>query len=364
MPTLIIHDRFQFRGGAERLVLDLAHILDADIATEFWTEETFSKSDAPHQVFVLDEGEPRAMVWRYFRAQWNFWWKTRKLIKNYDTIILSGNNCLAAVLRPLGKKKILYYCHTPVRYVYDLLAYRRNAEPSPLKRFFFYDIGKYLIRGLYRLGLSRMKTIATNSVNVQNRIKRFCNRDAFVVYPPIRTDKFHWIGQGDYYLSTARLDELKRVEDIMKAFQRIPQKKLIVLSGGDRAEAVKVLAKGYENIQIAGWVDNDRLQQLVGNCIATIYIPIDEDFGMTPLEGMAAGKPCIGVDEGGLKETIINGKNGLLIPAKYAIDDLIHVVHEMTPERALAMRTACEERAREFSLERFATEIKRLLEKL
>ena len=87
MKTLIIHDRFQFRGGAERLVLDLARGLNADIVTEFWTEESFPQSEAPGKVFVLDRGEPRMMVWRYFRAQWNFWWKTRGLLNQYDVII-------------------------------------------------------------------------------------------------------------------------------------------------------------------------------------------------------------------------------------------------------------------------------------
>lgn len=359
--TLIIHDRFQFRGGAERLVLNLAKILDADIATEFWTDTTYPKSEAPKKVFVLDSDEPRMMVLRYFRAQWNFWWKAGKLMKNYDTIIFSGNNCLAAAWRPLGGKKIVYYCHTPVRYVYDLFEERRSAEPSAFKRVVYYDMGKWLIRACYRLGLSRMKTVVTNSQNVHDRLLRFCKKESRIITPPIDTKKFTWQGQGDYYLSFARLDSLKRVTDIVRAFQHMPDKKLVIASGGEDAERVAELARGYENIQLVGWVDDAQLKELVGNCIANIYIPVDEDFGMTAVEGMSAGKPCIGVDEGGLRETIIPDKTGVLIPVKYRIEDLIEAVKSMTPERALAMRNDCEQQAQRFSLERFEREMKEVI---
>ncbi|NBS68097.1 glycosyltransferase [bacterium] len=361
--TLIIHDRFQFRGGAERMILDLAKMLNADLVTEFWTDTTYPKSEVPQKLTVLDTGEPRMMVLRYFRAQWNFWWKTRHLLKEYDTIIFSGNNCLSAALRPLQGKKLVYYCHAPVRYVYDLLPVRRAQEPSLLKRIVYYDIGKWLIRGFYRLGLYRMQKVITNSQNVHDRLIKFCNTESDIIYPPIHTEKFSWQGQGDYYLSFARLDTLKRVGDIVRAFQHMPEKKLVIVSGGDDENNVAALAKGYENISLEGWVDDRRLKDLVGSCIATVYIPIDEDFGMTPVEGMSAGKPCIGVNEGGLKETIISGETGVLIPKEYRIEDLISAVQEMTPEKALEMRERCEQQARRFSRERFESEMQQVINK-
>ena len=358
MRILIIHDRFQFRGGAERMVLDMCQMLGADLVTEFWTDETFPQSDVPHRLTVLDKGEPKAMVFRYFRSQWNFWRKTRKLIRNYDTLIFSGNNCLAAALRPLHGKKTILYCHSPVRYVYDLLPYRRGLEPSLPKRIFYYDIGKYLIRGLYRLGLSRMKVVIANSENVRGRLQYYCHTGSQVIYPPIQTDKYRFIEQGDYYLSWARLDELKRVERIVEAFKEMPDKKLIVASGGEREAMIRKLAAGSANITVLGWVDNEKLCDLVGRCIAGIYIPMNEDLGMTPLEGMAAGKPCIGVNEGGLKETIIAGETGTLIGAEASIKEIVNAVRALTPARALAMRSACEAQAKNFSLEVFEKKIR------
>lgn len=358
MRILIIHDRFQYRGGGERLVLDMAKILNADICTEFWTDETYSRDEVPAKLFVLDQGEPPAIVWRYFRAQWNFWHKTKKLLADYDTIVFSGNNCLAAALRPLKGKKKIFYCHSPVRYVYDLFEMRRAEEPSMVKRVVYYDMGKWVIRGLYRLGLLMMDKVIANSKTVQSRLKKYCNTESQVVYPPIRTALFRWLGQGDYYLSWARLDPLKRVSRTVLAFAQLPDKKLVVASGGDDLERVRELAKGFPNIKVLGWTENDQLAELVGNCIAGIYVPVNEDFGMTPVEGMSAGKPIIGVAEGGLTESIVPGKTGILIPAGASPDDIAQAVRELTPEKALAMRAACEAKAAEFSLENFEKKIK------
>lgn len=355
---LIIHDRFQFRGGAERLVLILARAFNADIATEFWTEESFSRDEAPGNVFVLDEGEPSPIVWRYIRSHINFLFKTRKFIKNYDLVIFSGNNCLTASFNLKRSVPKILYCHAPVRYVYDLLKRRRAQQPSWWKRLIYFDTGKWGIRAIYRLGLARMHVVVANSKNVQGRLQTFCHTDSQVVFPPIATSLFTWMGQQDYYLSYARIDVLKRVDDIVRAFQKMPHKKLVVASGGDQLEYVKELAQGYDNITVLGWISDEELRTVVGHCIATIYIPVDEDLGMSPLESMSAGKPCIGVNEGGVKETIIDGKTGVLVPRDYTIQDIVDAVEEITPEKALTMTEACIRRAAEFSVERFVEEMK------
>lgn len=359
---LIIHDRFEFRGGAERLILILAQALGADICTEFWQDDdTFPKSMVPQKLYILDQGNPSIEVLRYFRAQFNFLFKTRKFINDYDVVIFSGNNCLTASINLRKDTARLMYCHSPVRYVYDLFDYRRKNEAVAWKRFFYYDVGKWLIRGIYIVGLKKFNIVLANSVNTKSRLQKFCNKESLVVYPPIMIDTFTWRGQGDYYLSFGRLNELKRVDDIVKAFQRMPNRKLKVISGGDQLEYIKNLAKGYDNIEVLGWVDNATQEEMVGNCIATIYIPINEDFGMSPVESMAAGKPCIGVDEGGLKETIIEEKTGVLLPQQYVLEDLIGAVKHLTPERALAMKQDCIEHAKHFSDEHFVDEMKKMV---
>jgi glycosyltransferase involved in cell wall biosynthesis len=148
---------------------------------------------------------------------------------------------------------------------------------------------------------------------------------------------------------------------VVEAFQRLPEKRLIVTSGGPNEPRIRRLATEYDNIEVTGPVSETRLNRLMGTCIATVYIPRDEDFGMAPLESMAAGKPVIGVAEGGLLETVADGATGILIKPNPTTEDLMDAVLKMTPERALGMREACEERARLFRTEVFVEKMKEIV---
>ena len=141
------------------------------------------------------------------------------------------------------------------------------------------------------------------------------------------------------------MDRLKRVETIVEAFTALPDKRLVVVSGGSELERVRVLAAPHANIEVRGWVSPEELRDLTGRCLATIYIPRDEDFGISPVESMAAGKPVIGVAEGGLLETVKDGQTGILIQANPRPAHVVDAVNAMTAERALTMREACEKRA-------------------
>ena len=354
MKILIIHDRFQFRGGAERLVLIMAKALDADILTEFWIDgETFDKSEVDNKLFILDKDDPNIMAWRYFRAQKNFILKTRKIIKNYDLVIFSGNNCLSTSIHLKKNQKHFLYCHSPVRHVFDLFKKFRSEQKNILKKIFYYNIGAWGIIIIYWLGLSKFKTVIANSKN--------CRKKSEVIWPPIQTNKFKWIDQKDYYLSFGRVDKLKRVHDIVKAFQQMPDKRLIVSSGGDDLENIKNLAKNYDNIKILGWVEDKELKNLVGNCIAPIYLPIDEDAGMVPLEANSAGKPAIINYDGGFKEIIQDEVNGKFIPKNYSIEEIKNAVKWMSPDRAMLMKDACEQQAQNFSEQKFVIKIKKVI---
>ena len=241
----------------------------------------------------------------------------------------------------------LYYCHTPPRFIYDQRDYFIARLPfwqRPILEWFI----NYL-KPQYEAAVAQMDIIVANSENVRNRIAAFLGKEAIIVYPPCDTESFIWCNQSDYYLSTARLDPLKRVDRIVKAFLKLPDKKLIITSGGSEYARLTKLARNAPNITFTGWVAEDKLRELIGNAIATIYIPKDEDFGMTPVESMAAGKPVIGTSEGGLRETIVHGETGLLLSPDVSVEEIMHAVALLTTTKALEMRRACEARAQLFS---------------
>ena len=219
-----------------------------------------------------------------------------------------------------------------------------------------------IFQPLYEDALKRMDVIVVNSHNVRKRVKKYFNLDAHVVYPPCETNKFKWIGQENYYLSMARLDPLKRIDILIKAFAKMPKKKLVIASGGPQEEALKQLAIGNENISFTGPVDDEQLSRLVGNSIATLYIPKDEDFGMSAVESMSAGKPVVGVAEGGLLESVIDGETGSLIQGDPTPDNVMNAICDMSADRARIMREACEKRAQFFRKEVFLENMRKIMD--
>lgn len=103
------------------------------------------------------------------------------------------------------------------------------------------------------------------------------------------------------------------------------------------------------------------MAEWLGRARASLYVPVDEDFGMSPVESMAAGKPVIGVAEGGLLETVVPDETGVLLPPDFDADAVCAAVRAMTRERAQAMRSACEQRAQQFGTAIFLQQMSEIL---
>ena len=207
----------------------------------------------------------------------------------------------------------------------------------------------------------RLNVIVTNSKNTQARIKEYLGLDSTVVYPPCNTLPFKNLGYRDYFFSWARLYPIKRVDKIVEAFIGMPDKKLVVASAGPELEKIKKMAVGHANIIILGWINDEQLLDYLGKCLATIYIPIREDFGMSAVESMQAGKPVIGVAEGGLLEIIADNRNGLCLKPTFTVADLREAIRQMTPGQAQTMENACYETARKFSERSFVEGMKKVI---
>lgn len=351
----IAHDYFDIRGGGERLVLRAAAELGADLCCGFRTAQSYDASMFPRGTVELG-------LWDFFKrpqlrvpALAMRFRGERTRMERYSTRIFSGVSAPFAAPDRGRTGRNIYYCHTPPRFLYDQREHFRTGT-NPLR-----DLALGWYRRGYEAAVERMDVIVANSETVRHRIQTYLGRDSVVIHPPCDTDAFRWRGQGDYYLSTARLSPLKRVNRIVEAFLGMPDKRLIVASGGDELGRLKQLAAGADNIEILGWVSETAMQQLVGEAIATIYVPIDEDFGMSPVESMAAGKPVIGVAEAGLTETVIEDETGALLPPDFTTDLLRDAVRKMTPARAAAMRTASEARAVQFSVARFVGALREIV---
>ena len=299
--TIVVHDFFNTPDGGGKVAVILARSFYSKLFTGQLDRGAFPDGyfgDVTPGNLDAYNKSPR---WLRFSKIFQLWWAFAHFPTTSTSLaIFSGSFSLLAYRKIAGKK--IFYCLTPPRLLYDQKGFMVQQVPGWQRPFL--RVVMFLYRLAYVRAVRRMDMIITISETVRRRFRRFLGYDSLVIYPPCEAERFRWVDQGDYYLSTARLTSLKRVDLIVNAFKEMPDKRLVVVSGGADLSKIEAMAAGALNIDVLGWVDEESLSDLMGRCIATIYIPMDEDFGISPVESMAAGKPVIGVQEGGLLETI------------------------------------------------------------
>jgi glycosyltransferase involved in cell wall biosynthesis len=191
-------------------------------------------------------------------------------------------------------------------------------------------------------------------------VKKYYSRESKVIFPPVQTNTYKNEQAGDYFLAVSRLFPEKRMSLIARAFAGMPSEKLVVVGDGPEREAIEKLVEQNSSITLLSNVPEHELIKLYANCRATVYMPIDEDYGLVPLEGMAAGKPCIAANEGGCKETIRDGKTGFLVDPD--INSIQVAVGRMSREWVISHAEECRQQAQKFDLSHCVTAWKKLLD--
>lgn len=380
----VFHDHFMYRWWWERLITLLAKSINADLISGFfdtgslnprevWFEWKIIEITKPGFAFFdkrsyqVEKQKDRSflkwtwfilMKWfRHFALKIAILFQT-KILREYDTVVFSWD-WIGAIRNCRKDTKKIYYCHTPPRYLYDQKEVYLAKVPLILKP--AYIVACYFFEKLYRRDFAKMDIILTNSKNVQARIKHFLWRDSQIVYPPVDISFFKPLEtKSDYYFSWARLTEIKRVDRIVEAFIQMPDKKLIISHGSNDPEKLNIakMIAGHDNIKMVESPNDTELRRLISESIATIFIPVDEDFWMTPVESMACWVPVIWVNDGGVKEIVINQETWILISSEARIEDIKKAVIEMDLAKSLSFKTNCIKRAKVFSLETFEEKIK------
>lgn len=276
---------------------------------------------------------------------------------DYDFYFFSGNwsRCAGKSHRPN-----IFYCHTPVRAFYDFKTRYLSELPPPQRLLARAWIAVHSRWDRETIG--HMDQIVANSENVKGRIKRYYGRESTVVNPPVATAKFRFDEVGDYWLSVNRIRPEKRIDLQIEIFRRLPAEKLLIVGDIARevtARAVVSQLKIPPNVQLTGAVHQKRLADLYAKCKGFITTAVDEDFGMTPVEAMASGKAVLATDEGGYRETVIDGSTGWLLPID--ADAFASKIKSLDEGRLKAMKDKCIARAREFDEGRFIERMRELM---
>lgn len=354
MKIAIFHDYIGTIGGGEKLVLILARELKADVITTDIDVDSIKKMEFEDVNIISLGGTVKLPPLKQISASIKF--TLCDFSSKYDFFIFSGNWAPFAAKR---HKPNLYYCHTPVRAFYDLYDSFLKRQSLFIKPLFISWVAIH--RPISEYFMNNVEKIVVNSKNTQKRVNKYLHRDAEIIYPPIDTSKYKFNKIGNFWLSVNRLYPEKRVELQIDAFRLIPEEKLIIVGGyseGDHAAkyAEEIKNNLPKNVELRKSVTDKELIDLYANCRGFITTAMDEDFGMTPVEAMASGKPVIAVNEGGYLESVLDNKTGMLIYPK--IENIISAIKTISnnPER---FRDACEKQSQKFDKSIFIENIKK-----
>ena len=260
-------------------------------------------------------------------------------------LVISSSHLVAKGILTSPDQLHISYIHTPVRYAWDQMniylkrSFLRKIGLGPLIRWQLHTLRQW-----DQLSSSRIDYLLANSNFTSKRIWKYWKRPSEVLHPPVNVNRFKWNKpRDDFYLSVCRLVPNKRVDLLVRAFNKL-KKPLIVVGDGPEKAYLKELAGPA--VQVIGFQSSEKIERLMSQCRAFVYAGI-EDFGIAPVEAMASGAPVIAFGKGGVLDSVKcfnsdskNDATGLLFSAQ-TVKSLVESIEffnekqlwrEITPE--------------------------------
>ena len=237
----------------------------------------------------------------------------------YDLVISCESGPAKGVRVKSGAVHVCY-CHSPMRYIWDQgESYLRTMNVCTA---FAFRLARAYLRIWDRASAQKPDWVITNSRFVARRVKEYWGRDSATIFPPVDTARFSTSAEsGDYYLYLGQLVAYKRPDLIVEAFNQ-SGRPLVVVGEGELLPALRRAAR--PNVKFMGRLSGEDARQMMAGCRALLYAGV-EDFGIAPVEAMAAGRPVIAYADGGLMETVVEGITGIFFRRQdvAAINDAI-----------------------------------------
>jgi glycosyltransferase involved in cell wall biosynthesis len=360
MNIAIFHDFIVGRGGGERVVNLFSNFFPSKIFTSFYlptyTYEEFKRKEIFYCSFPLNKSIIKLREARILKS-FIFFDKQIKNIakiinKNFDVSLFSGFYSIYAS-KFIKMPKFYYIQAEPLEF-----ALKRAENKNPI----YQKIYKVFVYKNEKTSLLKMDKIIANSNYTKNMYEKFLEKKVNeVIYPPVDTKSFRYKKNEEFFLFVGRLYKHKRVDIVTKAFSKIPNEKLVVVGDGPLRSYVEKMSKKYNNIDFKGRVSDNVLKDLYSRCKAVIYITEKEPFGLVPVEANASGKPAIVSNEGGVKETIIPEKTGIIIKEPY-LENLVKVI--MNFDHFKFKPSECIKNSKRFDITVFIKKWKKVLENI
>jgi len=284
-------------------------------------------------------------------------------VSKHDVIISSSHAVAKGVLTGPDQLHISYV-HSPIRYAWDL-QHQYLAEAGLTKGIKGW-LAKLILHKIriwdYRTANSVDHFIA-NSHFIARRIKKVYGRESTVIYPPVAVDDFEVSDKKeDFYFTASRMVPYKRMDLIVEAFSKMPDKRLIVI--GDGSEFDKIRRKAGPNVELLGYQPFSVLKDHMCRAKAFVFAA-EEDFGITPVEAQACGTPVIAFGKGGALETVrplgVDAPTGLFFDTQ-SVSSLCTAVKSFEENQHMFIAADCRANAEKFSTQRFEREFSEFVE--
>ena len=368
MKMLLFNNALNERGGAERGMLKIAQHYRAPIYVNRYDQSGTFPGFNGVDVRVIGKrtampGKAAAAI-RYGTSFYNM-----KVHDDYD--IINAHMSPSEWIRNRNPR-VLWYCHTLPRILYDdsIAKIKRRSIGARIA----YAPLSFAYRTIEKGIVARLEGIAANSANTQSVIRRHLNADSEVINPCIDPNWFKDAGDDKFFLYPSRIAEEKRQDYAIRAFKRFAEArkgyKLVIagsLSGRHeefRRYYDKIRSGAGRDVRFITNPEDHELKELYSRCTAVLYPPINEDFGIVPLEAMASRKPVIAVNEGGPKETVKDGRTGFLVGSEQEMAErMLYIVRHGHEAEAMgrAARRAVE---KEYTWDIFFNKFERLARKV
>ncbi|MDD4901891.1 MAG: glycosyltransferase [Patescibacteria group bacterium] len=368
MRVALVHDHLAQDGGAEKVLKVFAEMFpEAPIYTLLSEKNNIAKYYPGRKIDTSIIQKLPGGVRHY---QWYMPFMPMAVeffdLSGFD-LVLSDSASFAKGVITRPETLHIDYCHTPTRYLWsDTHSYINELKYNKWFKKIISLVLNY-IRIWDRLAADRVDLFIANSETVKKRIQKYYKRDSTVIYPPVNTDLFNITSEladeklkaENYFLCGCRLAPYKRVDIVIEAFKKMPEKKLKIFGSGIDTGRLMKIAANSANIEFLGRVEDAQLAKLFRNAVAFIH-PQEEDFGITVVEAMACGTPAIAYRKGGAEETIIENQTGIFFDEQ-SVDSVVKAISSF--DKSKFDEKIIRAQAEKFSTENFKKKIIDYLDK-
>lgn len=359
MKVAIVHYWLVTMRGGEKVLEELCKIYpEADIYTNVYNEKNISETIKKHKIYTTKVNKypfAKKLYQKYMPFMPNALMELD--LTSYDLIISSESGPAKGVC-PAPNAFHLCYCHTPMRYLWDMY-HQYFSKSNAIVKFFM----KKMIPSLRQWDVMSSNLVdhfVANSSFVASRIKRYYNRESDIVFPPCGINKYinNPRNPKDFYLFFGQLVGYKRADIAIEACIKA-ERKIVVIGDGKSKDARRYVRSGL--VTFTGRVSDEKVAEFLSQAKALLF-PGIEDFGIIPVEANSAGCPVIAYRKGGAIDSIKENVTGLFFDEQ-TTDSLVECIKKFEDnEKQFSDRESYTKHVRQFAPEEFIFKIKKLLD--